>query len=339
MFLPTELKDSMRFFQVPSRRLKTALGALATYLVIDFILILSVGMIAMAVNPDFMNNTTPETFLLNNLSIVSEIVICSLIAWLFFKQGVGWLVSVVGRIRWRWLGLTMGLFAAGYAIRMAIEIPLLGLEGAGIPRLEMQPYTWFMIVAILLTTPLQCAGEEFQYRALLPRLISAVLPFKGVSFWLSGVVPSAIFVVMHNSSDLWLNLNYFCTAMMLWWLAYRTGGIEASIAFHVVHNMFSLWVLPFVDISKMFDRSEGVGSPEVLISLAVQMGLILLVDHIARQRGLVRLSSPAAYMPQVVKPRDWILQMESATYPATADLPLDAAPQPEPQPQPDDPSR
>ena len=36
-----------------------------------------------------------------------------------------------------------------------------------------------------------------------------------------------------------------------------TGGLEASIAWHVVNNLSAMWVLPFVDFSHLMDRSAG----------------------------------------------------------------------------------
>jgi len=109
---------------------------------------------------------------------------------------------------------------------------------------------------------------------------------------------------------------------MMWWLAYRTGGIEASIALHFVNNFFSEWMLPFTDFSDMFDRSEGTGSPVVLIYLAVQLVLVLIVDWVARKKGLVRMSAPAAWAPAVVKPKKFVTIIEGSVVQATkADLP------------------
>jgi len=186
----------------------------------------------------------------------------------------------------------------------------------------MQPYTWFMIVTILLTTPFQCAGEEFQARALLPKLVNAIVPVKGLGLALSALLPSAVFMWMHDAQDPWLNCFYFSVGLMLWWLAYRTGGLEAGISFHVVNNMFAMWTLPFSNFSDMFDRQVGTGSPKILLTLGIQVILVLLVDYVARRRGMVRMSSPAALIPEVVTPRRWLTRLAESTAPATtAELP------------------
>ena len=322
LFLPTKLKDSMRFFQVPARRWWWGLIALVVYVVCYVIVMYATGFVMFALEPASSGGTTPTDFLVNNISIATDIVLCTLIAWVFFRQGFGWLVSVVGRFRWAWMGVTLGIFAAGYAVETIVEIIVYGPTGYGLGDMEMKPYTWFMAIGILVTTPLQCAGEEFQSRALLPRLITSIIPFRVPGLVLSALVPSAVFMYLHSAQDPWLNINYFCVALMMWWLAYRTGGIEASIALHFVNNIFSEWMLPFTDFSDMFDRSEGTGSPVVLVYVGVELILVLIVDWVARRKGVVRMSAPAASIPAVVKPRRFVTMVEGSIVEATEkDLP------------------
>ena len=301
VFLPVQPKNAMTFFQAPARRWWWGLFALVAYAGLDIavLMLFANGTISVDLTSQ---TTTPNMFLINNISIATEIVICALIAWLFYRQGIGWLVSVTGRFRWRWLLTTAGIFAAGYVVLSGVIIALYGVEGYGFKALSMQPYTWFMLAAIVFTTPLQCAGEEFQSRALLPRLIAAIVPVKGLDLTLSALVPSLVFMLMHDAADPWLNLNYFCFALMMWWLAYRTGGIEASIALHLVNNLFSEWYLPFTNIGGMFDRSVGTGSASVLVNLAFDLVLVVIVDAVARRRGLVRESSPGAINMQAAPP-------------------------------------
>ena len=262
--------------------------------------------------------STASDFVINNIAIAADLALCPLIAWVFFRQGIGWLVSVTGRFRWRWFGEVVGVFTVGYVILSGVVIALEGTAGYGFTTLSMQPYTWVLLASIVLTTPFQCAGEEFQARALLPRLIAAIVPVKGLGVALSALVPSVVFMFLHDAQDPWLNLNYFCVALMMWWLAYRTGGIEASIALHLVNNLFSEWYEPFSDISGMFDRSAGTGSPDVLINLGAQLIMVVVIDILARRHGLVRLSAPGAVESVVVKPRGWVLRRAELPQPATA---------------------
>jgi membrane protease YdiL (CAAX protease family) len=319
----------MRFFQTPARPWWWGLIALAAYAAASLLIVVIAGVVLAIIDPEFTNATiggrivtTPTVFLVNNIAIALDIVVCTALSYAFFRQGFGWLVSVVGRFRWKWAAIALGIFAAGYAIQMVVDILVEGSSSFGLNDLTLKPYTWLLIVGILVTTPFQCAGEEFQARAFLPRLIAAIIPFRWVGLVLSALVPSVVFMLMHDAQDPWLNFNYFCVALMMWWLAYRTGGIEASIALHVVNNLFSEWTMPFTDISDMFDRSVGTGSPTVLIYLAVQLALVVIVDIVARRRGIVRMSAPAAATPVVVRPRHWFTNVATATEDATAkDLP------------------
>jgi len=325
-FLPTELKEHQSFFQVPARRWWWGLIALVSYACAYVVMLLVVSLIIYQLQPEWNPDvTTPTSFLLNNLAISTDILLCPLIAWLFYRQGFGWFVSVVGRVRWRWLFIALGVFALGYAIEMLIEVVLAGPANYGFQELTPQPYTWFMIGTIILTTPLQSAAEEFQFRGLLSRLVAGIVPFRHVGLILSAVLTSLGFMTLHFADDHWLQLNYFCVGLMMWWLAYRTGGIEAPIAFHIVNNLFSEWMMPFTDISGTFDRSEGTASWTVLIYLAFQLLLVVLVDVVARRHGVVRLSAPAAEPPIVVKPRHWITHETTEAQPAA---PSDVRPAP-----------
>jgi membrane protease YdiL (CAAX protease family) len=266
--------------------------------------------------------TTPLAFLWNNISIAFFIPIAVLVSWLFYRQGFGWLVSVTGRARWRWFGLVLGVFIVGYAVNYGISTVVYGVDGMGWTQLSWQSTSLFLIVSVLVTTPFQCAGEEFLFRGALSRLIGGIIPAKWVGLVASAVLSSAAFMALHSASDVWLNINYFSVGLMMWWLAYRTGGLEASIAFHVVNNLFAEISLPFTDISGMFDREAGSASALVLIDLAFQVIMVVIVDILARRWGLVRQSSPAALTPQVVRPKRWFTPVGTlVTEAAVTDLP------------------
>ena len=302
LFLPVEPKNSMEMFQVPARRWWWGLLALAALVVVTLGVTVYFAFIMSAFNPDVGGATTPSDFLINNLSIVADIGICTLIAWLFYRQGIGRLVSVVGHFRWRWFFITVGIFAACYVVELAVFEFTGSSEGIDFSQFSLQPHTWFILVSILLTTPFQCAGEEFQARALLPRLVTAIVPVKGLGLVLSAVLPAAAFMWMHDAQDPWLNLNYFCFALLTWWLAFRTGGIEASIGLHMVNNLFSEADMPFTDISDMFDRSAGQGSPMVLVDVGCVLVMVIIVTLVARKRQEARLSSPAESLATMPAP-------------------------------------
>jgi membrane protease YdiL (CAAX protease family) len=320
--LPVTLKNYMEFFQVPSRRWWWALIALASYAVVSFFVMVLYMVIMVLVDPSTLDEsakTTPVSFLSNNLVLAFDIVLCTLVGLIFFRQGFGWMVSVVGRMRWRWLLQCLGIFVLGYVVLTLGEFAVVGADSFGLADMELKPYTWFMIIVILLTTPLQCAGEEFQARALLPKLVCAIVPVRWLGLVLSAILPAAVFAYLHHAQDLWLNVFYFCLALLLWWLAYRTGGIEASIALHVAHNLSSMWMYPFTDFSDIFDRGSGSGSPFLMVYIGYELVLVVLIDAIARRKGVVRLSSPGAVLPEVVKPVGLVTRIDESAVEATVD--------------------
>ena len=101
----------MRFFQVPGRCVQlafAALGLLIAWQIIGPALFYAVEYLVTLGITD-AGTTFVLGYLFDNLTIASAIPACVVCAWVFYKQGFGWLTSVVGRIRWRWLGITTGI--------------------------------------------------------------------------------------------------------------------------------------------------------------------------------------------------------------------------------------
>ncbi|MDR0784086.1 MAG: CPBP family intramembrane metalloprotease [Propionibacteriaceae bacterium] len=330
--LPTQLKDYFGFFAVPTRTLTWAYIAilvsaglwLSLTIVSGFIDVITYFLVVFTRREaiDSPEILLPAEFLIYNLFSAASIPVAVVVAWLFYKQGFGWLSSVVGRFRWKWFGTTLGIFAFGYLAMKVGEILTLGPSNVDLNDLAIWPYTGFMIVVILLTTPLQSAGEEYLWRALMPRLISALIPVRSVGLIFSALVSSGLFMWAHYVSDLWSNLYYFGLGLVLWWLCYRTGGLEASVALHITVNVVEMWFLPFSDLAAMIDSSDGLtGSPALMLYLAVQVVLALIIDWLARRRGLVRMASPSAPIPHVVKAKTLVLNLAAAEPATEADLP------------------
>jgi membrane protease YdiL (CAAX protease family) len=151
-----------------------------------------------------------------------------------------------------------------------------------------------MIIVILLTTPLQCAGEEYGLRGLVNRLFGSYGSSR-VSFWIGAVVSSVAFMFLHAAQDIYLNAFYFSFGMISCWMAWRTGGLEAGIALHVVNNMVAMAVLPFSDFSGLFNRQAGSANPmDVLPLAAVMLASMGLVEWQVRRRKPVAVAAPGA---------------------------------------------
>jgi membrane protease YdiL (CAAX protease family) len=231
---------------------------------------------------------TPALFLANNAGIA--LMIPS--AWLgliIYGQRPRWLSSVVGGLRWGWLFRILGLILVPYLAFEALTVAL-----TGVPQLTWKPYSLFMIIVILLTTPLQCAGEEYGLRGLVNRLFGSYGSSR-VSFWIGAVVSSVAFMFLHAAQDIYLNAFYFSFGMISCWMAWRTGGLEAGIALHVVNNMVAMAVLPFSDFSGLFNRQAGSANPmDVLPLAAVMLASMGLVEWQVRRQKPVAVAAPGA---------------------------------------------
>src|SRR5664280_2502074 len=304
--LPIEPKRHSQFLQTPRRRWWKGLIALvvaaaawlfATVLVVIPAIIYEVihqhvdttDPIAIQ---DFLGKMTttmtPALFLANNVSIA--LMIPS--AWLgliIYGQRPRWLSSVVGGLRWGWLFRILGLILLPYLAFEALTISL-----TGVPQLTWKPYSLFMIFVILLTTPLQCAGEEYGLRGLVNRLFGSYGSSR-VSFWIGAIVSSLAFMALPLAQDLYLDTFYFTFAMIACWMAWRTGGLEAGIALHVVNNVIAMAVLPFSDFSGIFNRQAGSANPmDVLPLAAVMLASVGLVEWQVRRRKPVAEAAPGA---------------------------------------------
>lgn len=240
---------------------------------------------------------TPSLFILNNLSLAA----CILLAWAvgaIHGQRPGWLSSVVGRFRWRWFFGCIGWLLPLWVLVALVSSFIPALAGDSTP-LRVTKDTWIMVAGVLLTTPLQCVGEEFGFRGLLNRAVASFVPQDTraralVSALLGGTVSSVFFMFAHSAQDPWLNLFYFCFGAVACYLCHVSGGLEASSAMHIVNNMSSMVFLPFTDFSKMFDRSEGTGSPWGLVQLVVVAAGAAIITWRVRRRGIVAVTAPAA---------------------------------------------
>ena len=233
---------------------------------------------------------TPNIFLFNNLGIALCIPLAFLVGT-FFRQRPGYLSSVIGKFRWKWFALVALTILPIWLGILALE--LVPEMRAGEFVFEINDDTVFMIFAILLTTPFQCAGEEYLDRGVINRGVASFWNHRFGGPLLGAVASSGVFMLMHSAADVFLNVFYFSFGMVACWLTWRTGGLEAAIAVHVVNNMTSMITLPFSDFSEMFDRTEGAADATTLgWSMLGPVLAIVTVEILYRWRHPVAKSAP-----------------------------------------------
>ncbi|MBW0102888.1 CPBP family intramembrane metalloprotease [Pseudonocardia sp. KRD-291] len=194
------------------------------------------------------------------------------------------------KVPWRSLISSPRAFDARRLARYLVAAAVLVGAGLGVVALvapEAPGWTTFgvtgttiaMLVVIVLSTPLQAAGEELMFRgAVLPAAASwvrAVHPALAVGL----VVSSLGFAVVHGSTDPWLFGYYVVVALSTGLMAIISRGLEAPVAFHVANNVVTTTVNTLMAGGGAFglDRSTDTGDASLLILAAVNIGMVGLV--------------------------------------------------------------
>ncbi|SPF67568.1 CAAX protease self-immunity [Propionibacterium ruminifibrarum] len=266
---------------------------------------------------------TPELFIMNNLALACSIPIVWLVARIH-SQPIGFVHSVTGRFRWRWFGGCLLMFLPLWVVFIALSMIL---TGTGLGGLSVNDDTVVLLLGLLLTTPIQCAGEEWFFRGGINRLVASCFPqrtrtLRIVSAVTGCAVSSLFFMLAHGAQDPWLNIFYVGFGIGCCLMCYHTGGLEASTAMHIINNMTAMALLPFSDISHLMDRSEGAGSPLSLLQLVFIAVATVLVCWRARARGLATTSTPApAAPPAPAGPWPQAVPVPAAPYGAPVPVP------------------
>ncbi len=148
-----------------------------------------------------------------------------------FRRAPGLLSSVAGRLHWRWLLRCIALAFLFLVLAVAADVALSRPETA---EAHWPGWAAFLplLALIVVVVPFQAAGEEHLFRGTLIQAIGAW----SKSPWPAIVLSSAAFAAVH-----WVPIEatvfLFATAVVDAWLTIETGGIEAAVAGHTVHNV------------------------------------------------------------------------------------------------------
>ncbi|QNO38629.1 CPBP family intramembrane metalloprotease [Protaetiibacter sp. SSC-01] len=206
---------------------------------------------------------------------------------------VGLRHSVTFRLRWGWM-----LWCAIPAL--AITVANVGLSFVPLAfgeTLEPVPVDAGVFVAsvviILLLVPLQSAAEEYVFRGLIMQTLGAwVRPV-----WIGIVLSTIIFTVGHTQYELWGMLSVAVMGAGFAIVTWRTGGLEAAIALHVVNNVISFLLLASGVLGTTVMSSEGSTVLAPLIQLVFTVGYLAWVEWGARRRGIARVRELASGAP------------------------------------------
>lgn len=295
--LPDGPRDYHAFYRTPRLRWWHPIAALLLFVACWGVAVLGATVVAVLYEVLFggaeledltAGIDTPALFLANNLGIALAVPAALLAHVLVFGQRPGWLFSIHGRLRWALLGRVLLLAAAVHAVAL---VAWLAVNGAP-EGLRVRPDTWFLLAAVLLTTPLQAAGEEVAFRGVGARVVGAWFDSPAVGLAAATATTTVVFVLLHGAQDVWLNIFYACLALVASALTWRTGGLEAAIALHVVVNLTTMLFLPFLGLTGFSDRGAGAGGAQAMVQVAAVLVTTTSVWWEARRSGLPVRSGP-----------------------------------------------
>lgn len=165
-----------------------------------------------------------------NLGLAVLIPISAGLMLLMHRVAPSWLISVQAKVRWRYAAVCLAI--ALIALGGVLSVSVLVGPGTG---MRPQNSLWVFLLIIFLTSPLQAAAEEVFFRGYLSQALGSL--FSNPWF---GVVGSAVlFALFHGGQNLPLFLDRLAFGLLAGILVLKTGGLEASIAAHVVNNLLA----------------------------------------------------------------------------------------------------
>jgi len=180
----------------------------------------------LVVDPDHFS--APLLFA-TNLGLALCIPLAGLLTWAIYGLRPRWLSSVVPGLRWRWLGTCAAV--AGVVWGVLFLLAMLGVAASDTARFDGQAAAF--IVVVLLTTPLQAAGEEYLFRGFILQSLGAT----GLRAPVCWLVSGALFATAHGQFAPPLFADRWLIGVVFAWLAGATGGLEASIVIHTAKNV------------------------------------------------------------------------------------------------------
>ena len=194
--------------------------------------------------------------------------------------------SVAGRIRWGLLGRTTGAAVVGVlvmnAVAIAFDMVVTGLTGAEPEEVFLDAGSDFNVTAaiismviVLLMVPFQATAEEVVFRGLFLQVLGSWMK----SPWLAIGLSSLAFAVMHIY-DIWGLLAVGLMGLVAAWLTWKTGGLEAAIAIHIMNNLIAFAFMASGVTGETGQVESGGGLPSIVgevAGLAIFSWLVLRI--------------------------------------------------------------
>ncbi|HSE70762.1 MAG TPA: CPBP family glutamic-type intramembrane protease [Nocardioidaceae bacterium] len=237
----------------------------------------------------------PASLLYLNLTLGSAILVCWLVMRVLHRMRPRWLTSVVPKMRWRFFFICVGFSVVALIAQVVVSVLMPGSQ-EGDPTATVNEFTRttaILALVVLLTTPLQAAGEEYVFRGYLMQAVGSLFNNR----WVALVATATLFAVAHGVQNFPLFFDRFMFGLIAGWLVLRTGGLEAGIAMHILNNFLAFgYALTFSDLTSTLNVTE-VGWENIPLTLTQAGTYAALVLVAAKKLNLQTRTNPP-YPPQ-----------------------------------------
>jgi uncharacterized protein len=231
------------------------------------------------ITPDlgFLDLIDPWVLLVTNISLILFIPAVWLAWAVAHGMRIGWSASVLARIRPRLFLPYVRLALLTVGVGIAASVGVGALVDAGTVSGPVPGLGWLLLVVIL-TTPLQSAAEEYLFRGYLSQMIAAWIRPDRAGAVVAAVVTGAAFSMAHAPPDFLTFLDRFVFALAASATVRLTGGLEAAIVLHAVNNVLVFSLAGVLgDGVATADVPDGTGVLFVAITIVAMAAYVLLV--------------------------------------------------------------
>lgn len=249
-----------------------------------------------------LKKLTPSGLLYLDLSLGGMILWTWGLVRVLHQMRPRWLASVAPKLRWRFLAVCLGLAVIALLAQFLVGLVVPQDDSANLSGLNpLTGRSVALIVVILLTTPLQAAGEEYAFRGYLLQAVGSLTRRR----WAALLATATLFAVAHGLQNFPLFFDRFMFGLIAGWLVIRTGGLEAGIAMHVLNNYLAFGLaVAFGNISETLNVTQ-VSWWNIPVTLTQSLVYAALVSWVAARMKLQTRTrppddeAPAAPAPQV----------------------------------------
>lgn len=226
----------------------------------------------------------PGTFTVGMISVALMLpAVLAAIRVVLGAKPMGLVSSVAGRIRWGWLLHCLGIAVVLYGAVIIGETAVQAVRGESLAPAFVNTQALPFLVLVLLLVPFQAAAEEYVFRGYFMQWLGAWFRHPALAI----VLPVPLFTLGHQYElSGMIDVAFF--AIVAGWLTWRTGGLEAAIAVHVVNNVgvFTLGAFGFVDLN-----ATSSTTIDLVISLLLTAIFAIVAVKAADRMGIQRTRS------------------------------------------------